>query len=122
MAVLSNGRRCPNAAIPSSIYCGLPSHQALTRFETSQVAVLANVSEPEIAILADPDADRGRVDEIVARASATFVEDEQEREAAPPAGPVGEDDSSSSQAAGEEPSSPPPTGETSEALAAEEAE
>ena len=31
MAVLSNGRRCPNAAIPGSTYCGLPSHQALTR-------------------------------------------------------------------------------------------
>ena len=44
MAVLSNGRRCPNAAIPGSTYCGLPAHQALSRFETSQVAMLAAVS------------------------------------------------------------------------------
>ena len=41
LAVLSNGRRCPNAAVPSSTYCGLPAHQALSRFETSQVAILA---------------------------------------------------------------------------------
>jgi transcription termination/antitermination protein NusA len=29
-AILSNGKRCPNASIPSSRYCGLPAHQALT--------------------------------------------------------------------------------------------
>ncbi|MGE0066387.1 MAG: transcription termination/antitermination protein NusA, partial [Solirubrobacterales bacterium] len=75
LAVLSNGRRCPNAAVPGSTYCGLPAHQSLTRFETSQVAVLAGVSETEIAILADPDADQGQVDEIVARAEADFVEE-----------------------------------------------
>jgi N utilization substance protein A len=28
-AVLSNGKRCPNEALPSSRYCGLPAHQAL---------------------------------------------------------------------------------------------
>src|ERR1700710_2432712 len=78
MALLSNGRRCPNAAIPSSSYCGLPTHQALSRFETSQVAVLANVSEAELAILADPDGDQGQVDEIVARAAGEFVEQAEE--------------------------------------------
>jgi N utilization substance protein A len=30
-AVLANGRRCPNAALPGSRYCGLPAHQALER-------------------------------------------------------------------------------------------
>ncbi len=74
MAVLSNGRRCPNAAVPGSTYCGLPQHQALTRFETSQVAILGPLSEAEVAILADPDADEGQVEEVVARASAEFVE------------------------------------------------
>ena len=29
-AILSNGKRCPNASIPGSRYCGLPAHQALT--------------------------------------------------------------------------------------------
>ena len=28
-AVLSNGKRCPNAALPGSRYCGVPAHQAL---------------------------------------------------------------------------------------------
>ena len=28
MAVLSNGRRCPNAAVGGTTYCGLPTHQA----------------------------------------------------------------------------------------------
>jgi N utilization substance protein A len=77
MAVLSNGRRCPNAAIPGSTYCGLPSHQALSRFETSQVAILGDLSEAEVEILADPDADEGQVEEIVARATANFVEPEE---------------------------------------------
>src|SRR5262245_5967759 len=28
-AILTSGRRCPNAALPGSRYCGLPTHQAL---------------------------------------------------------------------------------------------
>ena len=28
-AVLSNGKRCPNAALPGSKYCGVPAHQQL---------------------------------------------------------------------------------------------
>ena len=74
MAVLTTGRRCPNAAIPGSTYCGLPQHQALSRFETSQTAILAGIPEAEVAILADPDADEGQVEEIVANATANFVE------------------------------------------------
>src|SRR5689334_11642349 len=77
MAVLSNGRRCPNAALPGSTYCGLEPHQALSRFETSQTAILSGVSETEVAILADPDADEGQVEEIVNRALADFVEPEE---------------------------------------------
>src|SRR6201992_381988 len=81
MAVLSNGRRCPNAAIPGSTYCGLPQHQALARFDTSQVAILAPLSDAQLAILADPDADQGQVDEITARAAADFVEEAEEEAA-----------------------------------------
>jgi N utilization substance protein A len=79
--VLSNGRRCPNAAVPGSTYCGLPQHQALSRFDTSQVAVLSDLADAEVAILADPDADQGQVDEIVARAAANFVEEAEEEAA-----------------------------------------
>ena len=30
-AVLSNGKRCPNASLPGSKYCGVPAHQELAR-------------------------------------------------------------------------------------------
>jgi N utilization substance protein A len=33
-AILANGKRCPNASLPGSRYCGLPAHQALTDQET----------------------------------------------------------------------------------------
>jgi len=115
MAVLSNGRRCPNAAIEGSTYCGLPSHQALSRFETNQIAILASIPEAEIEILADPDADQGQVDQIVAKAESEFVEEiPDEAPEAEAAGPVVTEDSSSSQAAGEESPATPPAEAASE--------
>jgi N utilization substance protein A len=36
-AILANGRRCPNAALPGSRYCGLDSHQALANKDTDVV-------------------------------------------------------------------------------------
>ncbi|MDX6652452.1 MAG: transcription termination/antitermination protein NusA [Solirubrobacterales bacterium] len=73
-AVLSNGRRCPNAPLPSSRYCGLPQHQSLARFQTHQVAVLTGVSDEDIAILSNPEADEAEVARIVEPAEASFDE------------------------------------------------
>jgi N utilization substance protein A len=39
-AILSNGRRCPNASLPNSRYCGLDSHQALANIDSDQIADL----------------------------------------------------------------------------------
>src|SRR5882757_6254262 len=39
-AILSNGRRCPNAALPGSRYCGIESHQALANIDSDNVADL----------------------------------------------------------------------------------
>jgi N utilization substance protein A len=36
-AILANGRRCPNAALPGSRYCGLDTHQALANQDTDVV-------------------------------------------------------------------------------------
>jgi N utilization substance protein A len=36
-AVLANGRRCPNAALPSSRFCGVEAHQALEGTGTTQL-------------------------------------------------------------------------------------
>jgi N utilization substance protein A len=77
-AVLSAGRRCPNAALEGSRYCGLPQHQALARFATNQVTVLAPLSDEEVATLADTDADEGAVKPLVERAEAEFSETEPE--------------------------------------------
>jgi N utilization substance protein A len=95
MAVLTNGRRCPNAAIGDSSYCGLPAHQALARFGTNQLAVLAPLDESEVAILADSEADEGQVGEIVAKAEAEFGKEAAQDEgvaAAPPAEEASEKD------------------------------
>jgi N utilization substance protein A len=37
-AVLSTGKRCPNAALPGSRYCGVPAHQELAHKETEMPA------------------------------------------------------------------------------------
>jgi N utilization substance protein A len=71
-AVLSAGRRCPNASLAGSRFCGLPQHQALARFTTNQVTVLSSLSEDEVATLAKPDAPAADVDPIVARAQEAF--------------------------------------------------
>src|SRR2546430_2939435 len=39
-AILSNGRRCPNAALPGSRYCGLESHQALAGIASDNIGDL----------------------------------------------------------------------------------
>jgi N utilization substance protein A len=48
-AVLSNGRRCPNASLPGSRYCGLESHQALNEIEGDNVADLSPAGGPDVA-------------------------------------------------------------------------
>jgi N utilization substance protein A len=40
-AILTNGRRCPNAALPASRYCGLDAHQALAEIGSDAVADLS---------------------------------------------------------------------------------
>jgi N utilization substance protein A len=79
-AVLSAGRRCPNAALAGSRYCGLPQHQALARFGTNQVTVLTPLSDEEIQKLADSDADESEVRPLVERAQAEFEQAQAEPE------------------------------------------
>jgi transcription termination/antitermination protein NusA len=52
-AVLSNGKRCPNEALPGSRYCGLPAHQALALQDTEDVEPIVTEPEPELEALAD---------------------------------------------------------------------
>src|ERR671935_2258657 len=60
-AVLSTGKRCPNAALPGSRYCGVPAHQelALRDGAEDEEPVVAE-EEPELEAAADalpPDAE-----------------------------------------------------------------
>ena len=77
-AILSNGKRCPNAALPASRYCGIPAHRDLAareeRGETDGAApgdpgapAPADAAPTEVPVAADVD-DRdgepsGRADE-----------------------------------------------------------
>jgi len=73
-ALMTTGRRCPNATLPGSHYCGLPAHQALTRFPTSSLLVVQGLTDDEVAVLAAPDADEAQVAEIVAKGEAQAAE------------------------------------------------
>ena len=59
-AILANGTRCPNAAIPGSRSCGLPPHQALKDQEGDRLAADAEdpeaAGEPEVPPVEDPPA------------------------------------------------------------------
>ena len=61
-AILSNGKRCPNAALPGSRYCGVPAHQALAASDaqgdavTGDAAVESTDSEVTAATAAEAEA------------------------------------------------------------------
>src|SRR5262249_12465903 len=58
-AILSNGKRCPNAALPGSKYCGVPAHQELALHEPvddEDPNELVDEPEPELEALADESA------------------------------------------------------------------
>jgi transcription termination/antitermination protein NusA len=66
-AILSNGKRCPNAALPGSRYCGLPAHQELEHQDGDQVAAVAVA---EVAVDEADGFEEGS-DELAAEALAT---------------------------------------------------
>ncbi len=53
-AILANGKRCPNTALPASRFCGVPAHQALEGTGTDYVAgPPSEVAETADAVEAD---------------------------------------------------------------------
>jgi len=80
-AVLSNGKRCPNAALPGSRFCGVPAHQALVGTDADKPLVAA--PEPAAEVEADEAADAGGPEEVAAvvpaaDAGAPAVESQEE--------------------------------------------
>jgi N utilization substance protein A len=53
-AILSNGKRCPNASLPGSKYCGVAAHQALALREPNEEDnPIVGEAEPELEALSD---------------------------------------------------------------------
>jgi len=75
-AVLTNGKRCPNTALPGSRYCGVPAHQELALHEPNEEdnPVVAE-AEPDLEELADT-AEPEAVTEDAAEFDAPGAEDE----------------------------------------------
>ncbi len=80
-AILSSGKRCPNAALPGSRYCGLPAHQEMAEAELrgetpaaeappEQAAEEAAVEE---AAVEEAPVDQAPAEEVVAEEPATEV-------------------------------------------------
>jgi N utilization substance protein A len=53
-AILSNGKRCPNASLPGSRFCGVPAHQALAGQEPQEGKVVAPAGR-KTGVAADPE-------------------------------------------------------------------
>ncbi len=122
MAIMTTGRRCPNAALQGSQYCGLPQHQALARFSTNQVAVLSPLSDEEVATLANGEADDAAVKEIVGKAESQFdesAEAEEAEEAEETEEPAEESEDAEESEESEEPAEDAPTEEEAPAAEAE---
>jgi N utilization substance protein A len=88
-AVLSNGRRCPNAALPGSRYCGIESHQALAAIATDNVSDLASeggeAPPVEEAPAASPSAEETSAPELETPVAEDEVPGELIASEAPPA-------------------------------------
>jgi N utilization substance protein A len=85
-AILANGKRCPNASLPGSRYCGLPAHQALVDQETDYVVPPEegeDGDEPEEAAVEEAPGEEPSVEELVE--DADVLETEAEVEDAPEA-------------------------------------
>jgi transcription termination/antitermination protein NusA len=52
-AVLANGKRCPNEALPGSRYCGLPAHQELALRDSEDTEPVEAEEEPALEIRSD---------------------------------------------------------------------
>ena len=92
-AVLSNGKRCPNAALPGSRYCGVPAHQALAaEAAASNGDEAAPEPSEEDEVVAEAAAVVEEVEELAEIAGAAEAEPELEVVAAVDEAPEGEED------------------------------
>jgi N utilization substance protein A len=102
-AILSNGRRCPNASLPGSRYCGLESHQALANITTDNIVDLAAKDAAR-----ESSADAGAVETASPPGGAPLPGDRTEESQAPgPQAQASEPAAAPLSADGEGPPAPP---------------
>ncbi len=72
-AILANGKRCPNAGLPGSRFCGVPAHQALEGTGTDYVAgpppavsVAGEADDAAPEVEAEPEAEVAEPEEVPA--------------------------------------------------------
>jgi N utilization substance protein A len=75
-AILSNGKRCPNTALPGSKYCGIPAHREIAEREAAGEDVSAQVVQPaaedeELEAEAEPGAETEAAEAPEAEADST---------------------------------------------------
>jgi transcription termination/antitermination protein NusA len=75
-AILSNGKRCPNTALPGSKYCGIPAHREIAEREAAGEDVSAQVVQPaaedeELEAEAEPGAETEAAEAPEAEADPT---------------------------------------------------
>ncbi|HSF62326.1 MAG TPA: transcription termination factor NusA [Gaiellaceae bacterium] len=76
-AVLSNGKRCPNASLPGSRYCGVPAHQSLSAEDaTADESLQQSVAGDDPMAVADETATEEKAEIAVAEGSADSLEEE----------------------------------------------
>ncbi len=70
-AILSNGKRCPNAALPGTKHCGVPAHQALAALPAAQTPAAEELVADALAdVVAEDVAAAALIEEAVEDAVA----------------------------------------------------
>ncbi len=70
-AILSNGKRCPNAAVPATRFCGIPAHTTLADREASGETIAGAEAVPIAgAEVEEPDAEPGEMGEMPSQESS----------------------------------------------------
>jgi N utilization substance protein A len=93
VAILSNGKRCPNTALPGTRFCGIPAHQELAQREAAGEDLGDQIVQPGAAEDDEPEGDEtgevsdalGEASEVVAQVSDLPEPEPVAEEAGPPA-------------------------------------
>ncbi|MGD0165787.1 MAG: transcription termination factor NusA [Gaiellaceae bacterium] len=77
-AILANGKRCPNASLPNSRYCGVPAHQELATLAPEEAAGISVEESEETETTENSESEQERPLEVEAEAAESSESDEGE--------------------------------------------